>query len=192
MTHCEHLKDAREQGVPVVLLDRDLPQLDFDSVVADNETATYAAITHLLDLGHERIGLLASISASEQPEIRAAADGSWSVLGADRPSVEGIRGYLRALADRGAPVTAEAITLIAATWPVPASPRISATVSRVTSSRASVSSARASRSFNRAIALRSSPASRRAAASRRCSSSISEPIRHLLAPPETVGDDTSP
>ena len=114
MTHVDHLKDAKEQGVPVVLLDRDLPQLDFDSVVADNETAAYAAISHLLDLGHERIGLLASVSASEQPEIRAGTDGSWAVLGADRPSVERIRGYLQALADRRAPVTTEAITLIAA------------------------------------------------------------------------------
>jgi LacI family transcriptional regulator len=113
VTNCRHLKDARDQGVPVVLLDRDLPQLDFDSVVADNERAAHAAVNHLLDLGHQRIGLLASVSASEQPEIESAsADGPWTVHGVDRPSVERIRGYLRALTDRGATVSAEAITLI--------------------------------------------------------------------------------
>ena len=113
VTNCEHLRDARDQGVPVVLLDRDLPQLDLDSVVADNERAAHAAVTHLLDLGHERIGLLASVSASEKPEIESAsADGPWTVHGVDRPSVERIRGYLRALSDRGATVSAEAITLI--------------------------------------------------------------------------------
>jgi LacI family transcriptional regulator len=114
VTNCDHLRDAGDQRVPVVLLDRDLPQLDFDSVVVDNEAAAHAAVTHLLNLGHQRIGLLASVSSSEQPEIRTSGDGSWVVYGADRPSVERIRGYLRALADRGAPVSAQAITLIAA------------------------------------------------------------------------------
>ncbi len=70
----------------------------------------------------------------------------------------------------------------AAGWSVPAPPRISATVSRVISSRASLSSARASRSFNRAISPRSSSASWRAAASRRYNSSISEAIGYLVAP----------
>jgi LacI family transcriptional regulator len=107
VTHFSHLEEARDQGVPVVLLDRDLPQLGFDSVVVDNEQAAYEAVLHLLSLG-----LVASVSASERPEVRPAdGDGSWTVVGADRPSVERIRGYLRALASHGAPVTAEAITL---------------------------------------------------------------------------------
>ncbi len=114
VTHCDHLADARAQGVPVVLLDRDLPQLDCDSVVVDNENAAHTAVTHLLKLGHQRIGLLASVSAAEQPEIRPDQDGGhWMVLGADRPSTERIRGYLRALAMHGAPVSRDAITLIA-------------------------------------------------------------------------------
>ncbi len=111
--HCDHLADARAQGVPVVLLDRDLPQLDCDSVVVDNENAAHAAVTHLLKLGHQRIGLLASISAAEQPEITPdESQGSWTVLGANRPSIERIRGYLRALAAHGAPVSRDAITWI--------------------------------------------------------------------------------
>jgi LacI family transcriptional regulator len=69
VTHCDHLANARAQGVPVVLLDRHQPQLDCDSVVVDNEAAARNAVTHLLSLGHRRIGLLASINASEQPEV---------------------------------------------------------------------------------------------------------------------------
>ncbi len=56
------------------------------------------------------------------------------------------------------------------------------------SNRDNLSSARASRSFNRAISPRSSSASWWAAASRRCSSSISEPIGISLLLSETVGD----
>ena len=69
VTHCDHLANARAEGVPVVLLDRHQPQLDCGSVVVDNEAAARNAVTHLLSLGHRRIGLLASINASEQPEI---------------------------------------------------------------------------------------------------------------------------
>ena len=113
VTHCDHLADARAQGVPVVLLDRDLPQLGCDSVVVDNENAAHTAVTHLLKLGHQRIGLLASINAAEQPEITSdEGEGRWVVLGADRPSTERIRGYLRALAAHGAPVSRDAITWI--------------------------------------------------------------------------------
>jgi DNA-binding LacI/PurR family transcriptional regulator len=36
VTHCDHLANARAQGVPVVLLDRHRPQLDCDSVVAQS------------------------------------------------------------------------------------------------------------------------------------------------------------
>jgi len=114
VTHRDHLADARAQGVPVVLLDRDLPRLDCDSVVVDNENAAHAAVTHLLKLGHQRIGLLASVSAAEQPEIRPGrGEGRWVVLGADRPSTERIRGYLRAVAEHGVPVPRDAITWIA-------------------------------------------------------------------------------
>jgi LacI family transcriptional regulator len=113
VTHRDHLANARAQGVPVVLLDRDLPQLDCDSVVVDNQNAAHAAVTHLLKLGHQRIGLLASVSAAEQPEIRPdQGEGRWVVLGADRPSTERIRGYLRAAAENSVPLPRDAITWI--------------------------------------------------------------------------------
>lgn len=103
VTDTLHLARARQQGVPVVLLDRYLPQVDCDSVVIDNETAACEAVEHLLGLGHRRIGLLASINPTEQPHL-IALDGTHrlGVTGARRPSVERVRGYLRALAMHGA------------------------------------------------------------------------------------------
>lgn len=112
VTSFDHLAEARDQGVPVVLLDRDLALLDCDSVVVDNEHAAFTAVSHLLTLGHQRIGLLAQVNATEQPQIRPDAAGRWSVVGADRPSTERIRGYLRALAAYGAPVSRDAIIWI--------------------------------------------------------------------------------
>jgi LacI family transcriptional regulator len=98
-----HLTRAVDQGVPVVLLDRHLPDLGVDSVVVDNEAAAHEAVAHLLDLGHRRIGLLASTNPTEQPRL-VPIKGSrrLSVVGASRPSVDRVRGYLRALSERGA------------------------------------------------------------------------------------------
>jgi LacI family transcriptional regulator len=113
VTHSNHLANARAQGVPVVLLDRHPPQPDCDSVVAGNEAAARNAATHLLSLGHRRIGLLASINASEQPEI-VPPGGSrrLTALGAGRPSVERIRGYLGALAEHRASVSRGSVKYI--------------------------------------------------------------------------------
>ncbi|MFL5806552.1 MAG: GntR family transcriptional regulator [Roseiflexaceae bacterium] len=45
-------------GIPVVLVDRYLPKLATDSVVADNFNGGYRATEHLLILGHTRIGFV--------------------------------------------------------------------------------------------------------------------------------------
>lgn len=103
VTEIEHLARAAEQGVPVVLLDRRLPGLGVDSVVVDNEAAASTAVAHLLDLGHRRIGLLAAINAHEQPElVSVAGTRRLEVSGASRPSVDRVRGYVRALTERDA------------------------------------------------------------------------------------------
>jgi LacI family transcriptional regulator len=113
VTSFGHLADALDGGVPVVLLDRDLPRLNCDSVVADNESAAFRAVTHLLDLGHRRIGLIAQVDPTERPQVRTAGgDGHWTVVGTDRPSTERIQGYLRAMAARDVPVPRDAITWI--------------------------------------------------------------------------------
>lgn len=48
--------------VPVVLVDRGLDGLGFDSVVLDNRLAALQATAHLLALGHRRIGLISGPS----------------------------------------------------------------------------------------------------------------------------------
>jgi len=44
--------------VPIVAVDRKVPDLVTDSVVIDNVAGAYAATTHLIQLGHRRIGLV--------------------------------------------------------------------------------------------------------------------------------------
>ena len=45
--------------VPLVLIDRYLPQLNTSYVVLDNFSAVYHAVTHLVEKGHRRIGMVA-------------------------------------------------------------------------------------------------------------------------------------
>lgn len=45
--------------MPVVLVDRELPALPFDSVALDNVLAARTATDHILELGHRRIGMIA-------------------------------------------------------------------------------------------------------------------------------------
>lgn len=77
-------------GVPIVLLDRVLPDLDVAVVRSDNESGAYRLIEHLISLGHRRIGMLSGNAPVST-------------------SVERVRGYERALADHGIPVDPELI-----------------------------------------------------------------------------------
>jgi LacI family transcriptional regulator len=54
----EHLRDAQDSGVPVVLLDRKVRGLRADAVLADSIGAAYDATTRFVDAGHRRIGLV--------------------------------------------------------------------------------------------------------------------------------------
>ncbi|MEA2515290.1 MAG: LacI family transcriptional regulator [Thermomicrobiales bacterium] len=72
----------REIGVPFVLLLRHFAEVESDYVITDNEAGGYAATTHLLDLGHRRIGHVAG------PAFVSSARGR-------------LAGYRRALEERG-------------------------------------------------------------------------------------------
>jgi LacI family transcriptional regulator len=48
----------QQRGLPVVLLSRYIDGLDVDRVVSDNRGGGFAAGRYLLDLGHERIGVI--------------------------------------------------------------------------------------------------------------------------------------
>jgi len=70
---------------PIVLVDRALEELSFDTVSLDNREAAATAVGHVLDLGHRAIGF---INGSER--IRTAADR--------------LSGYRDALVSRGIPL----------------------------------------------------------------------------------------
>jgi LacI family transcriptional regulator len=70
------------EEMPVVILNRDYPGLQADTVIADNLTGSYQAVHHLLELGHRRIGIITGR------------------LG-NIASVQRLQGYERVLSDHG-------------------------------------------------------------------------------------------
>lgn len=81
----ELLRDFEQRGLSVVLLDRELEDGDFDSVVTDDDDGTYQAICELYRIGHRKIGIITGPMTS-------------------RPGYERLRGYYRALKDCGLPL----------------------------------------------------------------------------------------
>ena len=86
----EHLSELTAQGLPVVVVDRDIPQTLADVVLVNNEQGGYEATRHLIELGHQRIGCIAGPS-----ELT--------------PSAARIHGYRRALEENDLPYREELI-----------------------------------------------------------------------------------
>jgi LacI family transcriptional regulator len=60
-THPDTLRVLREIAVPVVLIDRELPdtaEVQASTVLVDHKSGMRDAVSHLLDLGHRRVGLV--------------------------------------------------------------------------------------------------------------------------------------
>src|SRR5688572_12278237 len=70
------------QSMPVVMIDRDVPNVEVDAVLTDNQLGGYLATHHLIELGHKRIACIAGPSSIT-------------------PSAERIIGYRRALEQAG-------------------------------------------------------------------------------------------
>ena len=85
---CEVLDSYEREGVPVVLLDRDVGNRSFNKVLADNEQGAYGAVACLIREGHKKIGFL---------------KGNTDVF----PILERERGYHRALEENGIPARKE-------------------------------------------------------------------------------------
>ena len=86
----EPVEFVQKQGVPIVVLDRRVPDARVDVVRGDSEGGAYLLVRHLLDLGHRRI---------------AALSGPKTVS----TSVERVSGYRRALQEAGLDEGAEQI-----------------------------------------------------------------------------------
>ena len=70
------------RNMPVVMIDRDVPNVEVDAVLTDNKLGGYLATRHLLELGHRRIACIAGPSSIT-------------------PSAERIIGYRKALEEAG-------------------------------------------------------------------------------------------
>lgn len=73
-----------ERNMPVVMIDRDVPNVEVDAVLTDHQLGGFLATRHLLDLGHRRIACIAGPSSIT-------------------PSAERMIGYRRALEEAGIP-----------------------------------------------------------------------------------------
>jgi LacI family transcriptional regulator len=80
----------RDQKVPVVVLDRRVPDCSVDSVRCDSEEGAYELVRLLLDLGHRRIAVLTGPQTVSTAQDRVA-------------------GYRRAMTEAGGPVDPELI-----------------------------------------------------------------------------------
>jgi LacI family transcriptional regulator len=56
--HSEGVRRLISTGIPVVALDRKIAGAHVDTVVVDNETASYEAVSHLASLGHQRVAMV--------------------------------------------------------------------------------------------------------------------------------------
>ncbi|MBI2914731.1 MAG: LacI family DNA-binding transcriptional regulator [Firmicutes bacterium] len=56
--HSDHLIDLKKTAIPAVLVDREAGGIGLSTVSVDNIAGAYDAVTHLIGLGHRRIGFL--------------------------------------------------------------------------------------------------------------------------------------
>lgn len=81
----QHLKQLVRDGVPLVLVDRELPEIDCDSIMVDNESGARAAVDYLIASGHQRIAVIHDDSRIVTTKERLA-------------------GYIRAMESAGLPI----------------------------------------------------------------------------------------
>ena len=81
----QYLRQEQEAGIPFVFVDRPPSLLKADQVLSDSREGTQAAVRHLIDVGHRRIGYLGDATTISTAQERHL-------------------GYLDALKDAGIPV----------------------------------------------------------------------------------------
>ena len=103
-----HLTDAVRHGLPLVCLDRVVPGLNADAVVVDSQRAAHNAVSHLLRLGHRRIGIVAGADDRLPPLAELAHAPVWGPPGV-LPDAARLGGYLTAHQTAGVAVDPELI-----------------------------------------------------------------------------------
>lgn len=66
----DYLSDLVAQDFPIVLVDRTSPHVRADTILVDNEAASYKMTRHLLELGHRRISFFKAILNADSIEDR--------------------------------------------------------------------------------------------------------------------------
>ena len=79
---CEHLQQLTDNGIPIIIIDRDIPLKGTDVLLVNNFQGGYEATRYLLGLGHRRIACITG------PSLLT-------------PSAERVNGYKQALAQAG-------------------------------------------------------------------------------------------
>jgi LacI family transcriptional regulator len=80
-THPETITRLRELEIPVVVLDRNLPDVEVSRVLSDHRSGMEAAVLHLLDRGHRRIALIAGTELRPTLERRAGFEQAFAARG---------------------------------------------------------------------------------------------------------------
>ena len=78
----DRVDELLAQNIPIIFYNNDLRGLAADRVMVDNHRASYRIVNHLIDLGHERIGVIMGDLANSS-------------------GIERLSGYEKALSDRG-------------------------------------------------------------------------------------------
>jgi LacI family transcriptional regulator len=81
----ERLLRMHEADIPIVLLDRHIPELTLPIVEVDNESGAYEATRYLIELGHRQIAILVGMETISTQLMR-------------------LQGYERALREHGLPI----------------------------------------------------------------------------------------
>ncbi|ARM16577.1 MULTISPECIES: LacI family DNA-binding transcriptional regulator [Rhizobium] len=86
----DHLRQVRRAGVPLVLFDRNIPELEVDAVTGDDREAAIAATRFMVEQGHRRLsyvsameaegGKLADIGRISNSAVRERVEGFVQVL----------------------------------------------------------------------------------------------------------------
>ena len=122
MSEAQHLVAIERSGRPLVLMDRSIPDLNVDTVVADDRVAASAATRLLTEAGHRRIAYV-SATDSDDPLYRGPHQISLStvldrILGfldaSAQAGIEGSDRYIRLGATRRASSTKIIIDLLCA------------------------------------------------------------------------------
>jgi len=67
-----YIKKIMRSGIPVVLVDRKIDEIDTTQILVDNEWASYEAVKHLINLGYRRIGAINGVKEIRTSEERFA------------------------------------------------------------------------------------------------------------------------